>query len=148
MVERRSPKPQVGGSIPSWPAKSAGKGTMNNRAEEKLNFDVAKWVLAFSVLSGGIYGNAYYSAVEPLYRALIGVVIFAVIIAIALTTEKGLLAWNLLKEARVEIRKVVWPTSQETGQTTLMVVGIVLFVGLILWILDALLSWGLSGTIG
>ena len=104
--------------------------------------------MASSILVGGIYGNVYYSAVEPLYRALVGVIISAVIIAIVLTTEKGWLAWTLLKEARVEIRKVVWPTSQETGQTTLMVVGIVLLVGLLLWILDALLSWGLSGTIG
>ena len=121
---------------------------MNNRAEERFNFDIAKWALASSILVGGIYGNVYYSAVEPLYRALAGVIISAVIIAIVLTTEKGWLAWTLLKEARVEIRKVVWPTSQETGQTTLMVVGIVLLVGLLLWILDALLSWGLSGTIG
>ena len=121
---------------------------MNSRAEEKINFDIAKWILAFLILGAGIYGNSYYSAVEPLYRALVGVVIFAVLIAIVLTTEKGWLAWVLLKEARVEIRKVVWPTSQETGQTTLMVLGIVLLVGLILWILDALLSWGLSGTIG
>ena len=121
---------------------------MNNRAEERFNFDIAKWALASSILVGGIYGNVYYSAVEPLYRALVGVIISAVIIAIVLTTEKGWLAWTLLKEARLEIRKVVWPTSQETGQTTLMVVGIVLLVGLLLWILDALLSWGLSGTIG
>jgi len=71
-----------------------------------------------------------------------------VLYEVRLTTKKGWLAWTLLKEARIEIRKVVWPTSQETGQTTLMVVGIVLLVGLILWILDALLSWGLSGTIG
>ena len=121
---------------------------MNNRAEERFNFDVAKWILAFAILSAGIYGNSYYSSVEPLYRVLAGVFVSAIIIAVVLTTEKGWLAWTLLKEARVEVRKVIWPTSQETGQTTLMVVGIVLFVGLILWILDALLSWGLSGTIG
>jgi len=121
---------------------------MNNRAEEKLNFDIAKWILASLVLGVGIYGNAYYSAVEPLYRMLVGIAICVIIVAIVLTTKKGWLAWTLVKEARLEIRKVVWPTSQETGQTTLMVVGIVLLVGLILWILDALLSWGLSGTIG
>ena len=121
---------------------------MNGRAEERINFDIAKWVLASLILCAGIYGNSYYSAVEPLYRALAGVVVFAILIAIVLTTEKGWAAWTLVKEARVEIRKVVWPTSQETGQTTLMVVGIVLFVGLVLWMLDGLLSWGLSGAIG
>ena len=121
---------------------------MDGRREDRINFDIAKWVLALLVLGAGIYGNSYYSAVEPLYRALAGVVVFAILIAIVLTTEKGWFAWTLVKEARVEIRKVVWPTSQETGQTTLMVVGIVLFVGIILWIIDSLLSWGLSGTIG
>ena len=121
---------------------------MNGRTEDRINFDIAKWILAFLILCAGIYGNSYYSSVEPLYRAIVGVVVFTILIAIVLTTEKGWVAWTLVKEARVEIRKVVWPTSQETGQTTLMVVGIVLFVGLILWILDALLSWGLSGTIG
>ena len=56
--------------------------------------------------------------------------------------------WDLAKEARVEIRKVVWPTRQETTQTTLIVVVMVIFVGLILWALDSTLSWSVSGLIG
>ena len=48
---------------------------MNNRAEEKLNFDIAKWILASLILGMGIYGNVYYSAVEPLYRMLVGIAI-------------------------------------------------------------------------
>ena len=52
------------------------------------------------------------------------------------------------KESRVEIRKVVWPTRQETQQTTLVVVAIVLIAALILWALDSLLGWLVSIVIG
>ena len=51
-------------------------------------------------------------------------------------------------EARVEVRKVVWPTPQETTQTTLIVVVVVIFVAFILWMLDSGLSWGVQGVIG
>ena len=72
----------------------------------------------------------------------------SVVLGVALQTEKGAWAWNLAKEARVEIRKVVWPTTQETTQTTLIVVGVVIVVALILWGLDSSLSWGVRGIIG
>jgi preprotein translocase subunit SecE len=65
-----------------------------------------------------------------------------------LQTEKGAWAWNLAQEARVEVRKVVWPTTQETTQTTLIVVGVVILVALILWAMDSSLSWGVRGVIG
>ena len=66
-------------------------------------------------------------AISP---ALAGDGIFAVAIAIAMQTASGRSAWNLLKEGRGEIRKVVWPTQQETTQTTLIVVVAVFLVGL------------------
>jgi len=54
----------------------------------------------------------------------------------------------LLKEARIEIRKVVWPTRPETIQTTLIVVAVVLVMALILWGLDTFLGWIISQFIG
>ncbi|WP_438504165.1 preprotein translocase subunit SecE [Acinetobacter towneri] len=53
-----------------------------------------------------------------------------------------------MKEARVEIRKVVWPTRQETMQTTLIVVAVVLVMALLLWGLDSLLGWLVSLIVG
>jgi preprotein translocase subunit SecE len=82
------------------------------------------------------------------YRALAGVALAAVAVLMALQTSSGRAAWELAKEARVEIRKVVWPTRQETSQTTLIVVVVVIFVGLILWGLDSSLSWGIQAIIG
>ena len=67
---------------------------------------------------------------------------------IALKTAKGQAFFTLFKEAKNEIRKVVWPTRQETLQTTVIVVIAVLIVGLLLWGLDTLLGWVVSGFIG
>ena len=62
--------------------------------------------------------------------------------------QSGEIAWNLIKEARSEIRRVVWPTNNETTQTTLVVLVMVFIFSLILWGLDSLLSWLVSSLIG
>lgn len=122
---------------------------MSTKAEaSEYRFDAIKWVIALAIVAGGIYANSYYAAIEPLYRALAGVVIAGIAVAIALQTEKGAAVWELAREARTEVRKVVWPTPQETTQTTLIVIVVVIFVALILWALDSSLSWGVRGVIG
>ena len=63
---------------------------------------------------------------------------------VALQTAKGEAFWTLVKGSRTEIRKVVWPTRQETVQTTMIVVAFVLLVAMILWGLDSLLGWLVS----
>ena len=52
---------------------------------------------------------------------------------IGLQTEPGRNLWNFLQDAQVEVRKVVWPTRQETTQTTLLVIAVVILAALILW---------------
>ena len=115
-------------------------------AEHRL--DLVKWFAVFTIVAAGIYANSYYVAVEALYRAIAGVFIASAAVALAMQTEKGAAVWGLAKEARIEVRKVVWPTPQETSQTTLIVVVAVLFVALILWALDSTLSWGVKGILG
>jgi preprotein translocase subunit SecE len=122
---------------------------MSSNAETgEYQLDSLKWLLALAIVGGGIYANSYYASIEPLFRALAGVLVAGFTIGVALQTQKGAWAWNLAKEARVEVRKVVWPTTQETTQTTLIVVGVVILVALMLWALDSSLSWGVRGVIG
>lgn len=89
-----------------------------------------------------------YSDQSLFYRVVALVVLALLAGLVALSTAKGKAFFNLFKEAKTEIRKVVWPTRQETLQTTLMVVVVVLIVGLLLWGLDSLLGWFVSGVIG
>lgn len=122
---------------------------MAARAESSASvIDTAKLVLAIVVLVGGIVGFYYFSSYGLLYRIL-GVVAFTMAaFGLVLTTTAGQAFLGFLKDARIEVRKVVWPTRQETVQATLVVVALVFLVGLILWLLDMMLFWGISTLTG
>ncbi|HBO6119136.1 TPA: preprotein translocase subunit SecE [Pseudomonas aeruginosa] len=122
---------------------------MNAKAEAKESrFDLLKWLLVAVLVVVAVVGNQYFSAQPILYRVL-GILVLAVIAAfLALQTGKGQAFFSLAKEARVEIRKVVWPSRQETTQTTLIVVAVVLVMALLLWGLDSLLGWLVSMIVG
>jgi preprotein translocase subunit SecE len=107
-------------------------------------FDSIKWVLVFILVAVAVVGNSYFSDQSLLYRVLGILALAAVAGLIALQTAKGAAFWALVKGSRTEIRKVVWPTRQETVQTTMIVVAFVLLVALILWGLDSLLGWLVS----
>ncbi|HEX8593303.1 MAG TPA: preprotein translocase subunit SecE [Pseudomonas sp.] len=122
---------------------------MNPKAEaQDSRFDLVKWLVVVLLVVVGVVGNQYYSAQPILYRVLALLVIAAVAAYVALQTGKGKAFFVLAKEARAEIRKVVWPTRQETTQTTLIVVAVVLVMALLLWGLDSLLGWLVSLIVG
>ena len=121
---------------------------MNKAQSGNSAVNTVFWVLAVALLGAGIYGNIYFAAESLLYR-VIGLLVIAIIAAfVALQTTEGRAFWVLLKGARTEIRKVVWPTRQETTQTTLIVLAVVVLMGLILWGLDTGLGWIASMIIG
>lgn len=122
---------------------------MSTKAETSDNrLDVLKWIVVAVIVFVGIVGNHYFAAESVLYRAVALIALGLVAGFVALQTAKGKAFWSLLKEARIEIRKVVWPNRTETTQTTLIVVAVVLVMALILWGLDTLLGWIISNLIG
>jgi len=111
------------------------------KAETEVSnkLDTFKLVLAIAMLLAGIGGFYYYADASLLYRVL-GLVGVAIVAAgIAFTTSTGHAILSFGREARAEVRKVVWPTRQETVQTTLMVVVAVILLGIFLWLVDMLL---------
>lgn len=84
----------------------------------------------------------FYVAAEfpVLYRVLGLLVGLACAIFIAYNTAQGRSLLGFVEDARTEVRKVVWPSRQETMQTTVIVMIIVVVVGAFLWLLD----WGLG----
>ncbi|MFT5710660.1 MAG: preprotein translocase subunit SecE [Halioglobus sp.] len=111
-------------------------------------FDSAKWVVVVALVAVAVVGNSYFSDQSLLYRVLGIVAVSAIAAMFALRTAKGVAFWSLVKGSRTEIRKVVWPTRQETVQTTLIVLAFVVVVALMLWGLDSLLGWLVSMVIG
>lgn len=117
-------------------------------------FDRMKWWFVYLVVIGGIVGNWYFGNsgseifIGPLWRALILVGFAVGSIFILLTTERGRNLWILFRDARSEIRRVIWPTRQETIQTTWIVLILIVIFALILWLLDSGLSYLVQGVIG
>jgi len=122
---------------------------MSSKVQEPVyRFDTLKWLVVLVIVAAGIVGFQYFADVPFLYRLLgllVGVVAALAIIAF---TKKGAAVWSLLREAQVEVKKVVWPSRQETNQTTLIVVAVVFVMALILWGLDSLLGWIASLILG
>ena len=125
---------------------------MNNNVQVKETanppLNIVLWAVSVAIVIAAVYGNSYFGGESLLYRVL-GLLAASVVAAlIAFQTVQGKGFWLLLKGARTEIRKVVWPTRQETVQTTLIVSLVVIVAGLLLWGLDTLLGWLVSLVIG
>ncbi|MEY4475670.1 MAG: hypothetical protein RL248_1437 [Pseudomonadota bacterium] len=101
--------------------------------------ETAKWLIVAVLLVAAIVGNYYYRDFSLPLRALAVVVIIAVAGAFALMTVKGKATVAFAREARTEVRKVIWPTRQETLHTTLIVAAVTAVMSLILWGLDGIL---------
>ena len=106
-------------------------------------FDVVKQVFSVVFVVAGVAAFYYFSEDIPLLYRVIGlVVIMLAVTGLMLTTEIGQGVWQFILEAKQEVRKVIWPTREETVRTTLLVFAMVTVVGLILWFLDMFLFWG------
>lgn len=122
---------------------------MNSNVETaSIKLDTIKLGLALLTAIAALVGFYFYADQSLLYR-VIGLLAGAGIsVAIALQTEKGRQIWSYFQDAQIEVRKVVWPTRQETVQTTLIVILMVILVAIILWLLDMFLGWSIGQLMG
>jgi preprotein translocase subunit SecE len=110
---------------------------------EDTKLDWIKWLIVVAIVLAGVYANSYFATGSLLLRT-VGLAVAAGVAGwTAAQTRRGRAFVNLCLDARVEIRKVVWPTRQETTQTTIVVLIVIFVVALILWLLD----WGLNGIV-
>jgi preprotein translocase subunit SecE len=115
---------------------------METKVEEQPTFvDTAKLALAIVVVLAGLVGYYYFADANAFVRALGVIAALAVAAVVAFTSLQGRLLWKFIQGARVELNKVVWPTREETIQTTLVVLVVALFGGVFFWLLDLFLLW-------
>src|SRR5262249_44425421 len=100
--------------------------TVKLESQEGKNRDQLKWSLIAILLLAGLISNYYYSEVSFLLRMLGGLVVCVVAGYIASKTLKGKWAIDFFNNSRMELRKVVWPSRDETIQTTMVVVVMVI----------------------
>lgn len=113
------------------------------KAESKTETrtDWFKWLISVTLVLAGLIGNHYYSEVSMPLRTLGWLAVLALAGWVASTTQKGQWVIGFFRDSRLELRKVVWPTREETMQTTLIVGAMVVVLALFLWGLDSVLVW-------
>lgn len=103
------------------------------------SMDTLKWGVVFVLLAAAVVGNSLYGDLSVVLRAAGVVVLVAVAAGVAAMTAKGKATITFARESRMEVRKVVWPTRQETLQTTLIVLAVTVVMALILWGIDGVM---------
>ena len=103
--------------------------------------DTAKLVVAILLVLGGI--AAFYVLGAQAEWIRWAAVVAGVVLAIVVfgSSGRGRAFWEFVVDSRVELRKVVWPTRQETVMTTAAVFFFVILAGVFFWVLDVFLSW-------
>jgi preprotein translocase subunit SecE len=113
---------------------------MNAKAEvESTGMDTLKLLVAVVLLIAGIGVFYFFEEYSTLLRVLGLLVVSGIAVAVALQSVPGRQVWEFATAARTEVRKVVWPSRQETIQTTLIVFAMVLVMGIVLWLVDMML---------
>jgi len=105
--------------------------------------DVVRQVISIILVVAGVAAFYYFSESSLLYRVLGLVATVLMAMGLLLTTGFGRNIWGFILDSKQEVRRVVWPTREETIRTTLMVFVMVFIVGLVLWCLDMFLFWGI-----
>lgn len=127
---------------------------MSSKAEVAENtgsgpVDILKWIVGIAIVVAGIGAFYWFEQEWPTYSRILAVVAgLGVGTAVLLSTGMGKRFLNFAREAQFEMRKVVWPTRQETVQTTLVIMVVVVIVGIILWVIDYLLAYAIRLLIG
>jgi len=122
---------------------------MSSKVETVDNkLDTVKLVVALLIVISAIAGFYFFADQSLLFRVIGILAAIGVAAIIALQTGKGREIWGFIQDSQIEVRKVVWPTRQETVQTTLIVILMVIFVAIILWLLDMFLGWSVGSLMG
>ena len=123
---------------------------MNSRVEQSASSpaDIAKYVLAVLLVAAGIVAYYWFANLPGGVRALIplaGIVAGAAVFAL---TARGRDTRNYLSESRFELRKVIWPTRQETIRATGVILAVVVLMSLLLGLIDFILGGGVKLLLG
>jgi preprotein translocase subunit SecE len=103
--------------------------------------DTLKLVVALLLVAGAIVGYYWFDQYPVGFRAAGMIVAVVAALGIMSLTGLGRRGREFLSESHFELRKVVWPTRQETMQTTIVIIVVVMIISIILWLIDLFLGW-------
>jgi len=119
---------------------------MNTKAEQPKATnvgDIGKLILAVAVVAAGIFAYSWFgndANVSSTLRLLGLLLAIAAGITIGAFTAPGRRLRSFVAEAQFEMRKVVWPTRDETLKTTGIIILVVILLSLLLGLIDLILK--------
>jgi preprotein translocase subunit SecE len=117
-------------------------GKMDAKVDSKPTImDSMLLLIAVAIVVGSIFAYYYYAEAWVLLRSIGVLIALGVAIWVAMQSAQGRTLWAFIQGSRVELRKVVWPTREETVQTTLIVLVFATIMGTFFWLLDIFLLW-------
>ena len=119
---------------------------MNAKAEQvggNSAADVAKLTLALVILAAGVFAYYWFNEMPGWQRLLMLLGGFVLGGGVGYFTRSGHALRDFFSESLFELRKVVWPTRQETIQTTLVIMAVVVILSILLGLIDLFLNWSI-----
>ena len=121
-------------------------GSMTEEKKIAINTrrDRICWVTVFLLIIGGVITSYYFREAVWSLRLICWLFLLGVSLGLVFITSQGQSFFIFFSHAATELRKVVWPTRDETVKITAIVAALVFAMSIILWILDAFLLWVVS----
>jgi preprotein translocase subunit SecE len=110
--------------------------------------DLAKYAVAVLLAVGGIVAFYWFADLPGALRGLLPLAGLVAGAAVFAFTAKGAATREYFSEARFELRKVIWPTRQETIRATGVILVVVLLMSLMLGLIDFVLGGGVKLLLG
>jgi len=110
--------------------------------------DAFKLVLAAAALVGGLVAYYWFENEPQVVRVLMVLAGLIAGVVLLYWSAPGRELWDYVQASRVELRKMVWPTRQETWRTTLVVFLFVMALGVFFWVIDWVLAKGMRFVTG
>jgi preprotein translocase subunit SecE len=110
--------------------------------------DIAKYAIALLLVIGGLVAFYWLTEWPTALRALLPLAGLVAAGALFAFTPKGIATRDYLSESRFELRKVIWPTRQETMRATLVILIVVIAMSLLLGLIDFILGGSVKLLLG
>ncbi len=115
--------------------------SVDTKAQDAGAADTVKLVVAILLVIGGVAGY-YVLDSQPIWMRWLAVAAGLILAGLVIAFSRyGTALKQFWADSRIELRKIVWPTRQETGMTTLVVMVFLLVAGVFFWGLDLVLAW-------
>ncbi|MBS0212973.1 MAG: preprotein translocase subunit SecE [Proteobacteria bacterium] len=106
--------------------------------------DIALYAVAVLLLAAGVFGFYWFSAWTSALRGLLALVGAIAAFGVFTRTAYGRKTLEFIEESRFELRKVVWPTRQESIRMTGVIIVVIVVFSLFLAGIDLLIGNGVN----